>query len=105
MNKNEPFGTANVVFVPSISVPAMDIFGATPLPTVTGLPKEVLESRPKKLKADVTDPAENEANGLVVVLTSVAPSATLKAFPSVVTNVAPPDELRYGPVRVSEVPL
>jgi hypothetical protein len=107
MKKNEFwFCVVNVVFVASKSVPARDAVGATPLPTVVAAPgaaKDVLPSMPMILNALVTEPPVKEANGLAVVLTNFAPSAMLKVDESVVTKVAPPDAVIYGPAKVNEV--
>ena len=73
-----------------------------------GTMNDVWVSRLKNVPAVVTwlTPAVpwNEANGWVVVLMSVAPSAMLNSGASLLVMSRPLIELTYGPVRLRLVP-
>src|SRR5712691_9981601 len=73
------------------------------------LPNDVFVSRLKNVPAVVTwlrpgaDP-RNAANGCVVVLVIVAPSAMSNRGASLLVTSLPVSALKYGPVIVSNVP-
>ena len=103
--KNAPlFRVVKVVSLPRISVPEIETFGGSPLPTVTGGPvMVVLLSRLKKLDWVVREPPVNDAKGAVPVLVIEAPSAMLNGGASGLIKVAP-DATMYGPATDKELP-
>src|SRR3989442_15064445 len=89
------------------------MLAGAPLPTVVGWPgtvNDVLVSRLKKVPAVVTwltvgAAPLNEANGCVVVLVIVAPSAMLKSGASLLVMSRLLTEPKYGPpVKLNFVP-
>src|SRR6266852_8734479 len=110
--KEPPFDVVNETSNPSMSAPLIDRMAGAPLPTVVGCPgtvNDVLVSRLKNVPAVVTwltlgAAPLNEANGCVVVLVIVPPSAMLNSGASLLVTSLLLTALKYGPVNVSNVP-
>ena len=88
------WGERIVVLTASTKVPGTLTTGPTPFPNTVGFGatvKEVPLRRSKKLPVVVTDPPVKEANGALVVLVILAPSAMLKPSAESRTLIVVPD--------------